>query len=111
MGSGRDFGVPASVPCNSIDQHTPPPPRGTPPQEEEALDVLRVLSSALAGAPRLKALDLSDNALGEKGVRACADVLAGKVMGLGAGPARNCGGPWTGLGDAWGAGSWASRAA
>ncbi|EFJ41793.1 hypothetical protein VOLCADRAFT_107530 [Volvox carteri f. nagariensis] len=47
--------------------------------EDEALDVLRVLSSALSSAPRLTALNLSDNALGEKGVRACEAVLAGKA--------------------------------
>ncbi|GIL87980.1 hypothetical protein Vretimale_6356 [Volvox reticuliferus] len=47
--------------------------------EDEALDVLRVLSLALSGAPRLTALNLSDNALGEKGIRACEAVLAGKA--------------------------------
>ncbi|MEW5304729.1 MAG: hypothetical protein WDW36_007321 [Sanguina aurantia] len=43
--------------------------------EEEALDVLRILSKALAACPLLKSLNLSDNALGEKGIRACAEVL------------------------------------
>ncbi|KAG2492745.1 hypothetical protein HYH03_008911 [Edaphochlamys debaryana] len=47
--------------------------------EDEALDALRVLSSALAGAPGLTVLNLSDNALGEKGVRACEAVLAGQA--------------------------------
>ncbi len=41
--------------------------------------MLRVLSAALCGAPALTALNLSDNALGEKGVRACEAVLTGKV--------------------------------
>lgn len=53
----------------------------SPLQEDEALDVLRVLSAALCGAPALTALNLSDNALGEKGVRACEAVLTGKVGG------------------------------
>eukprot|EP00198_Chlamydomonas_reinhardtii_P008040 XP_001697377.1 RAN GTPase activating protein, RANGAP1 [Chlamydomonas reinhardtii] len=48
--------------------------------EDEALEVLRVLSGALAGAPQLTALNLSDNALGEKGVRACEAVLKGKLF-------------------------------
>ncbi|KAG2441186.1 hypothetical protein HYH02_010030 [Chlamydomonas schloesseri] len=47
--------------------------------EDEALEVLRVLSGALAGAPQLTALNLSDNALGEKGVRACEAVLKGNA--------------------------------
>uniref|UniRef100_A0A7S0R6D9 WPP domain-containing protein n=1 Tax=Chlamydomonas leiostraca TaxID=1034604 RepID=A0A7S0R6D9_9CHLO len=42
--------------------------------EDEALDALRAISAALVPA-RLARLNLSDNALGEKGVRACADVL------------------------------------
>lgn len=48
-------------------------------QEEEALDVLRILSKALAACPLLKSLNLSDNALGEKGIRACAEVLTSLV--------------------------------
>ena len=44
--------------------------------------MLRVLSSALSGAPGLTALNLSDNALGEKGVRACEAVLAGQVRAV-----------------------------
>ena len=51
---------------------------------QDALRALQILSSALASA-RLVALDLSGNALGEKGVRACASVLTAQV-----GPA--CGG-------------------
>ena len=47
-------------------------------QEDEALEVLRVLSQALTGA-KLKHLSLSDNALGEKGVRAVSDVLRSQV--------------------------------
>ncbi|KAK9822823.1 hypothetical protein WJX81_005289 [Elliptochloris bilobata] len=46
--------------------------------EAEALDALRILSNALAQA-RLKVLDLSDNALGEKGVRACAAALSNQA--------------------------------
>lgn len=43
-------------------------------QEDEALEALRIISAALTSA-KLKHLNLSDNALGEKGVRAAADVL------------------------------------
>ena len=43
--------------------------------EEEALRTLERLSEALAGCPALEALDISDNALGEKGVRRFAAVL------------------------------------
>lgn len=39
--------------------------------EDEALAALRILSAAL-GKARLRHLNLSDNALGEKGIRACA---------------------------------------
>jgi Ran GTPase-activating protein (RanGAP) involved in mRNA processing and transport len=53
-------------------------PTGRP--EDEALDALRIISAALAGA-KLKRLNLSDNALGEKGVRACATVLTAQVGG------------------------------
>ncbi|XP_004497852.1 uncharacterized protein [Cicer arietinum] len=42
--------------------------------EEEALDVMRIFSSALEGSV-LKYLNLSDNALGEKGVRAFGALL------------------------------------
>lgn len=41
--------------------------------EKDALQALVILSQALAAA-RLTALDLSGNALGEKGLRACADL-------------------------------------
>lgn len=44
--------------------------------EDEALEALRVITSGL-GEARLRYLDLSDNALGEKGVRACAGALTG----------------------------------
>ena len=47
-------------------------------QEDEALDVLRIISKGLAKA-KLRGLNLSDNALGEKGVRACAEVLTAQV--------------------------------
>eukprot|EP00983_Pelagomonas_calceolata_P127956 1161466-Pelagomonas_calceolata.AAC.10 len=43
--------------------------------EDEALDSLRIISAALAQATHLKELNLSDNALGEKGVRACSEAL------------------------------------
>lgn len=39
--------------------------------EDEALAALRIISEALSSA-KLKHVDLSDNALGEKGIRACA---------------------------------------
>eukprot|EP00889_Picochlorum_renovo_P003979 jgi/Picre1/31009/NNA_006367.t1 len=42
--------------------------------EEEALKALEIISEALAEA-ELDSLDLSDNALGEKGIRACAAVI------------------------------------
>ena len=45
---------------------------------QDALRALQILSTALAQA-RLVALDLSGNALGEKGVRACAAVLTAQV--------------------------------
>jgi len=47
--------------------------------EDEALDTLRIVSAALATAAHLKELNLSDNALGEKGVRACSEVFAKQV--------------------------------
>ncbi|KAK9804382.1 hypothetical protein WJX72_010405 [[Myrmecia] bisecta] len=46
--------------------------------EDEALAALRIISGALA-ACALRALDLSDNALGEKGVRACAAAISGQA--------------------------------
>ena len=46
--------------------------------EEEALVVLKTLCDALAEAgATLRSVDLSDNALGEKGVRACGAILHG----------------------------------
>ena len=44
----------------------------------EALAALRILSSAL-GKLDLKRLNLSDNALGEKGLRACKDAFQNQV--------------------------------
>lgn len=43
--------------------------------EDEALQVLATLCDALAGIKTLTRIDLSDNALGEKGVRACFGLL------------------------------------
>ena len=43
--------------------------------ENDALDALRTIAAALAEAPFLESLDVSDNALGEKGVRALAAAL------------------------------------
>jgi Ran GTPase-activating protein (RanGAP) involved in mRNA processing and transport len=56
--------------------------------------VLRTLAAALADAPHLTELNLSDNALGEKGVRACDAVLKGQV-GL-----REQAATWGGMGPA-----------
>ena len=47
--------------------------------EDEALSALRIMAGALASHPNLRALNLSDNALGEKGIRAFAAGLANKV--------------------------------
>lgn len=46
--------------------------------EDEALEALRLISGALAQCP-LRLLDLSDNALGEKGVRAAAAAFSNQV--------------------------------
>ena len=46
--------------------------------EKDALQALVILSRALATA-RLLALDLSGNALGEKGIRACAEIWTKQV--------------------------------
>jgi Ran GTPase-activating protein (RanGAP) involved in mRNA processing and transport len=43
--------------------------------EAEVLQVLKIVSQALAKCPELLHLDISDNALGEKGIRACTAVL------------------------------------
>lgn len=43
--------------------------------EGDALEALRTMAAALAEAPFLESLDVSDNALGEKGVRALAAAL------------------------------------
>lgn len=45
--------------------------------EDEAIEALRILSAALSTA-KLRHLNLSDNALGEKGVRAAADAFIGQ---------------------------------
>ena len=45
--------------------------------EDEALKALSIISDALADA-ELDGLDLSDNALGEKGIRACAKAYTGQ---------------------------------
>lgn len=58
------------------------------PQEDEALEALRLVAAALSTA-RLRSLDLSDNALGEKGLRAAADAL--RSPGLGALALQNVG--------------------
>lgn len=46
--------------------------------EDEALQVLATLCDALGGIKTLARIDLSDNALGEKGVRACFGLLLGQ---------------------------------
>lgn len=43
--------------------------------EQEVLKVLQIVSGALAECSKLLHVNISDNALGEKGIRACADVL------------------------------------
>ncbi|KFM28037.1 RAN GTPase-activating protein 1 [Auxenochlorella protothecoides] len=48
--------------------------------EEEALRSLRTIAEALSRAPLVE-LDLSDNALGEKGIRAAAAAFANQVSG------------------------------
>lgn len=48
------------------------------PAEDEALQALRIISAAL-GLAKLRRLDLSDNALGEKGIRACAAAFQEQV--------------------------------
>ncbi len=45
--------------------------------EDEALQALSIISEALSDA-QLESLDLSDNALGEKGIRACAKAYTGQ---------------------------------
>lgn len=47
--------------------------------EDEALAALRILASALGDVRNLKVLDLSDNALGEKGIRAAAAAFANQT--------------------------------
>ena len=49
--------------------------------EKEALAALQILSKAL-GNLNLQRLDLSDNALGEKGLRACSESFSNQVKRL-----------------------------
>ena len=49
--------------------------------EKEVLGALQLISQSLSKA-KLKALDLSDNALGQKGIIACTQAFAQQVMGL-----------------------------
>jgi Ran GTPase-activating protein 1 len=46
--------------------------------EEEALEVLRTICSAFASVKNLTSIDVSDNALGAKGLDACAALLEGQ---------------------------------
>ncbi|KAK9827462.1 hypothetical protein WJX74_003728 [Apatococcus lobatus] len=46
--------------------------------EAQALEALRIMTCSLQAA-QLRALNLSDNALGEKGIRACAAALSGQT--------------------------------
>ncbi len=48
--------------------------------EDQALESLRIISEAVAAHGRLETINLSDNALGEKGVRAFAAGLRGQVQ-------------------------------
>lgn len=50
-------------------------------QEDEALESLRIIAAALATAD-LKHLNISDNALGEKGVRAVSAAFKNQVGGI-----------------------------
>lgn len=43
--------------------------------EQEVLQALQIVSGALVECSKLLHLNISDNALGEKGIRACGDVL------------------------------------
>ena len=52
--------------------------------EGDALEALRTIAGALAQAPFLESLDVSDNALGEKGVRALAAALKRGAAGASA---------------------------
>lgn len=54
--------------------------------EDEALAALRIISAAL-GKARLRHLNLSDNALGEKGIRACAAAFSEQVRAAAVGTA------------------------
>lgn len=49
-----------------------------PAAEAEALAAMRIITAAL-GKARLLHLDFSDNALGEKGIRACAAAFVKQV--------------------------------
>ena len=50
--------------------------------EKEVLGALQLISQSLSKA-KLKALDLSDNALGQKGIIACAQAFAQQVTRFG----------------------------
>jgi hypothetical protein len=56
-------------------------------QEDEALEALRIISAALSTA-QLKHLNLSDNALGEKGLRAAAAAVQNPVRSSGSSKAQ-----------------------
>jgi len=71
-----DCTAPSPVPTPSLARPTP----SLPPAEDEALAALRIISAAL-GKARLRHLNLSDNALGEKGIRACAAAFSEQVCG------------------------------
>ena len=60
---------------------SPPSPSSVPlpVAEAEALAALRIIAGALAKAVGLRRLDLSDNALGEKGIRAAAAAFSQQV--------------------------------
>jgi hypothetical protein len=72
--------VPASLPASqsNIISHKGHGCCGAGLQEDEALEALRIISAALSTA-QLKHLNLSDNALGEKGLRAAAAAFQNPV--------------------------------
>lgn len=60
--------------------------------EKEVLGALQIISRSLAKA-KLKALDLSDNALGQKGISACTQAFAQQVCVRFAKMSRQCAKP------------------
>lgn len=46
--------------------------------EDEALEVLRTICAAFQGVKTITSIDVSDNALGAKGLDACAALLEGQ---------------------------------